>query len=295
MSDGPLVSVVATCYNGERWISGALESALGQTYRNLEVIVVNDGSSDGSAGVIARYAADTRLRTVEQENKGVAAARNKGLSLASGELVCVLDQDDLWLPGHVAAQVEFLAANAGIGAVYTGVERIDAEGSSLGERVFTGPREGNLFKTFLERGVAVPIIGTMIRRSLLEKAGGFDDKLFGKDDFDLLLRLAAETSFGFLPERLTLQRFRPGTAGQSEPMYRDSFYLADKFRKLWPEERRTIDKFEAGSRYLYGSFLLSSGRKAEAREQFSAFLRIGGVCGFPGYLKALIKYLLCYI
>ena len=295
MSAGPLVSAIVTCYNGESWISGALESALGQTYRELQVIVVNDGSSDGSAGVISRYASDKRLKIAVQENKGVAAARNKGLSLASGELVCVLDQDDLWLPGHVAAQVEFLAANPGAGAVYTGVERIDADGNSLGERIFTEPREGKLFKTFLERGVAVPIIATMIRRGLLDRTGGFDEKLFGKDDFDLLLRLAAETSFGFIPKLLTLQRFRPGTAGQSEPMYKDGFYLADKFRKLWPEERRAIDKFEAGSRYLYGSVLLGSGRKPEAREQFSAFLRMGGGVGFLTYSKALVKYLLCHV
>lgn len=290
MNAGPLVSVIVTCYNGERWIAGALESALGQTYRELEVIVVNDGSSDGSAGVVSRYAADARLRPVDQENRGVAAARNKGLSLSSGELVCVLDQDDLWLPGHVAAQAEFLASHAGFGAVYTGVERIDADGNSLGERLFAEPKEGDLFKTFLGRGVAVPLIGTMVRRRLLEKTGGFDEKLFGKDDFDLLLRLAAVTSFGFIPKLLTLQRFRPGTAGQSEPMYKDSFYLAEKFRKLWPEEKAAIDKFEAGARYLYGSFLLGSRRKTEAREQFSAFLRLR-----PLYPKALIKYLLCYV
>lgn len=286
----PLVSVIVTCYNGERWIAGALESALGQTCRDLEVIVVNDGSSDGSAEVISRFAADPRLKSVEQENKGVAAARNRGLALGSGALVCVLDQDDLWLPGHVAAQAEFMAANPGTGAVYTGVARIDADGGSLGERFFPEPREGELFRTFLERGVAVPIISAMMRRTLLERAGGFDEKLFGKDDFDLLLRLAAAAPFGFIPERLTLQRFRPGTAGQSEPMYKDSFYLAEKFRELWPGESAAIDKFEAGARYLYGSFLLGSGRKPEAREQFAAFLRLR-----PLSPRALIKYLLCYV
>lgn len=290
MSGAPLVSVVVTCHNGERWISGALESALGQTYRDLEVIVINDGSSDASSAVIARYAGDPRLKRFEQENKGVAAARNKGLSLSSGELVCVLDQDDLWLPGHMAAQVSFLAANAAIGAVYTGVTRIDAEGNVLGERIFPEPREGNLFNTFLERGVAVPIISTMMRRHILEKTGSFDEKLFGKDDFDLLLRLAGLTSFGFIPEQLTLQRFRKGTAGQSEPMYRDSFYLAEKYRKLWPGERAAIDRFEAGGRYLYGSFLLATGRKAEASWQFSAFLRLR-----PLSPKALIKYFLCHV
>ncbi len=142
MSGGPLVSVIVTCYNGESWISGALESALGQTYRDIEVIVVNDGSSDGSAAVISRFVADKRLKIAEQENKGVAAARNKGLSLASGELVCVLDQDDLWLPGHVAAQVEFLAQDElgaakndgqvfGLAAGHQRVDRDRANGCNL--------------------------------------------------------------------------------------------------------------------------------------------------------------------
>lgn len=284
------VSVVLTCYNGREWIDGAIQSVLGQTLRDLQLIVVDDGSSDGSREMASKYLPDGRVVLIAQENRGVAAARNRGLDAASGEYVCILDQDDRWLPGKLAAQAAYLDRESGVSAVYTGVERVDGAGGSLGLRSFPPPLEGDLFRAFLSRGVAVPIISVMFRRKALRDLGGFDEKLFGKDDFDLLLRLARESRIGFLPEVLTIQRFRRGTAGQSEPMHTDSFYLAEKYRRLWPDSIGLTDKFEAGARYLYGSVLLESGRKAEAREQFSALLRKR-----PLHFKAMAKYLLSYV
>lgn len=284
------ISVILTCYNGREWIGGAIESVLAQTRGDFELAVVNDGSSDDSKNIIAGYLSDKRLIYCEQENRGVANARNRGLSVTRGGYVCVLDQDDLWLPGKLEAQAGFLDREPQAAAVYTGVERIDAEGKSLGPRIFSPPLEGDLFRSFLFRGVAVPIVSVMFRREALEAGGGFDERLFGKDDFDLLLRVARSSRFGFIPETLTMQRFRPGTAGQTEPMFRDSFYLAEKFRRLWPGERRLIDEFEARARYHYGSFLMSSGRRQQAREQFRALLSIKRL-----HLKGLLKYLACYV
>jgi glycosyltransferase involved in cell wall biosynthesis len=284
------ISVILTCYNGREWIGGAIESVLAQTLGDFELAVVNDGSADDSKAVIAGYLSDKRIIYAEQENRGVANARNRGLSMTEGGYVCVLDQDDLWLPGKLEAQAGFLDREPQAAAVYTGVERINGEGKSLGPRIFQSPLEGDLFRSFLSRGVAVPIVSVMFRRGTLEGSDGFDEKLFGKDDFDLLLRIARDSRIGFIPEVLTRQRFRPGTAGQSEPMFRDSFYLAEKFRELWPGESRLIAEYEAGARYHYGSVLMSSGRRSDAREQFRALLSIK-----PLHLKGLLKYLSCYV
>lgn len=284
------ISVILTCYNGSEWIGGAIESVLSQTLGDFELAVVDDGSTDDSASVVSGYLSDKRVVYRKKDNGGVASARNLGLGITNGEYVCILDQDDLWLPGKLEAQAAFMESVDEAKAVYTGVRRIDKEGRSLGERDFPPPREGDLFRIFLARGVAVPIVSVMFRRPALEAAGGFDEKLFGKDDFDLLTRVAKGSYIGFIPEVLTLQRFRPGTAGQTEPMFMDSFYLAEKFGKLWPEERGLIGRFESGARYHYGSVLLSSGRKTEARAQFSALLRKA-----PVNIKALIKYLACYV
>ncbi len=284
------VSVVLTCYNGRAWIGGAIESVLTQTLRSLELIVVNDGSADDSRAVIAPYLADGRVVYVEQPNRGVAAARNRGLALASGEYACILDQDDRWLPDKLSVQAAYLDREGPVAAVYTGVERVDGEGKSLGPRLFPPPFEGDLFSSFMTRGVAVPIISVMFRGTALQALGGFDEKLFGKDDLDLLLRLARDARIGFIPETLTIQRFRPGTSGQSEPMHKDSFYLAEKYRRLWPGAGGLIDEFESGARYLYGSDLLASGRKADARKQFKALLRMR-----PLRPKALVKLLLSYV
>lgn len=284
------ISVILTCYNGAEWIGGAIESVLSQTLGDFELAVVDDGSTDDSASVISGYLSDKRVVYRKKDNGGVASARNLGLGITNGEYVCILDQDDLWLPGKLEAQAAFMGRMDEAKAVYTGVRRIDKEGISLGERSFPAPREGGLFETFLARGVAVPIVSVMFRRRALAEAGGFDEKLFGKDDFDILTRIAKGAYIGFIPEVLTLQRYRPGTAGQTEPMFLDSFYLAEKFLKLWPGDRELIGRFESGARYHYGSVLLGSGRKAEARAQFAALLRKD-----PVNIKALIKYLACYV
>ena len=106
----PLVSAIVPVHNGERYLGAALESIFAQRYEPLEVIVVDDGSRDGSVAVAAQFA----VRLVRQENRGVAAARNRGLAEARGDLLAFLDQDDAWPPGKLDTQVAFLAANPAV-------------------------------------------------------------------------------------------------------------------------------------------------------------------------------------
>src|SRR5512143_3730544 len=106
MSSEPLVSVVMPVYNGARYLRQALESALAQTYRPLEIVVVDDGSTDETPAILAEFG--TRIRALRQPNSGSAAARNAALDAARGELIAFLDADDLWLPQKLAVQVEYL-------------------------------------------------------------------------------------------------------------------------------------------------------------------------------------------
>jgi glycosyltransferase involved in cell wall biosynthesis len=105
----PLVSCIVPVFNGERYLAEALDSVLGQTYRALEVIVVDDGSTDGTPAVVRTFGA--RVRCVTQPNAGLAAARNRGLAAATAELVAFLDADDLWLPEKIACQMERFRAH----------------------------------------------------------------------------------------------------------------------------------------------------------------------------------------
>src|SRR2546427_4231674 len=112
----PVVSVVIPVYNGERYLADAIQSVLDQTYQNLEVIVVDDGSTDGSAAVAKRFG--DAIRYVRQANGGVCQARNTGISVARGTYLAFLDQDDLWLPDKLAVQVAYLESHPEVGAVY---------------------------------------------------------------------------------------------------------------------------------------------------------------------------------
>ena len=109
MVDAPLISCVVPVFNGERFIAETVEDILAQTYRPIEVIVVNDGSTDGTADVLARF--EGRIEVIHQDNAGQATARNRGLAAAKGEFVAFQDADDLWVPEKLEVQMERLAAN----------------------------------------------------------------------------------------------------------------------------------------------------------------------------------------
>jgi glycosyltransferase involved in cell wall biosynthesis len=102
------VSVVLTCYNGARWISSAIESILAQTYKNLELVVIDDGSTDNSKEIVSSYLCDERVRYIYQENRGFSAAVNRGIKESRGELIGFIGQDDLWLHYKLELQVEYL-------------------------------------------------------------------------------------------------------------------------------------------------------------------------------------------
>ena len=129
----PVVSVIVPVYRAERWIEGTLRSALAQTYANLEVVVVDDGSPDRCAELVAGVAAtDSRVRLIRQDNAGLSAARNAGIAAARGRYVAPLDADDLWHPSKLEEQVARFAAasreGVDLGLVYSWSEAVDEHG-----------------------------------------------------------------------------------------------------------------------------------------------------------------------
>lgn len=270
----PRVSVIMPVYNGMKYVARALESLQRQTLKDFEAVLVDDGSKDGSAEAIRPFLEDPRFRLVSKGHEGIPQTRNRALAAAGGLCLAFLDQDDLYQPRKLEAEAAVLDADPGVGAVHTGVERIDWEGKSLGPRTPPARTDGDLFDAFLDSGVAAPLLSVMVRREVYETVGPFDESLFGTDDLDWLLRVAKAARFAFVPEPLVCQRLRPGTAGQTERMYTDRFVLAGKMRRAWPERRAQIDRFENAARYMYGSFLLSRRRAEEARREFAAAWRL---------------------
>jgi len=192
----PRISVIIPVFNGEQFLGQALESVFQQDYPDLEIIAVDDGSTDGSPEILASYPV---LRTVRQENRGVAAARNAGLELARGEFIAFLDQDDLWLPGKSRRQVDFLQNHHEVEGVVVHQEMFLQPGTEkppwLRKRLLEAPHQSFVPSVFMARG------------SLFEKIGTFDETYRNGSDSDLMFRAAdAGLRIETIPEVLVRRR-----------------------------------------------------------------------------------------
>jgi glycosyltransferase involved in cell wall biosynthesis len=188
MSGGelPLVSVVIPCFNQAHFLAEAVDSALGQVYPRIEVVAVDDGSSDNSYEVAGREAG---VRRVRQPNRGVAAARNLGLAEASGNFLVFLDADDRLLPDAVRIGVEALLKRPQV-AFVAGMSRdIGSDGRELGDRRQPLVTQDHYLR-LLEDCYIWSGSSIVYRRSALEDVNGFDESLFAGDDYDLYLRIA---------------------------------------------------------------------------------------------------------
>jgi glycosyltransferase involved in cell wall biosynthesis len=165
--NAPLVSCIVPVFNGQRYLAEALDSVLRQTHRPLDVVVVNDGSSDRTREVIAAYGA--RVRCVEQPHAGLAAARNRGIAAAAGDLIAFLDADDLWLPEKIARQVDRLRARAEAEANVTYIQNFwaDEDGSR------TDPLAGPSLEPL--PGYCSPAM--LARREVFARVGPYDPAL----------------------------------------------------------------------------------------------------------------------
>src|SRR6266536_3807986 len=186
-----LVSVVIPCYNAERFVAETLDSAFTQTYLNTEIIVVDDGSTDGSAELIHAYS--NRVRAEFGPNRGASAARNRGTALARGEFIQYLDADDLLMPDAIEQRVATLR-KTGADAVYSDWERlveIEPGVFEVGDRVAQRIEDfHNIPETAMLIGFWVPPAALMYRRSLVGKVGGWQEKLAVFEDGRFLLDAA---------------------------------------------------------------------------------------------------------
>lgn len=183
----PQVSVIIPSYNCERYLAEAIDSVLAQTYQNLEIIVVDDGSTDDTAKLLQGYG--KRIRAIHQQNQGVALARNHGIQQAQGEWIAFLDADDVFLPHKLAAQITLAAEYPELGMIHSGWHRVDAQGHLL----MTVEPWHQVPKLTLESWLRwKPVLPSamLFRRWWLQQAGGFDPRFPPAEDTDLVLRLS---------------------------------------------------------------------------------------------------------
>lgn len=203
----PCVSVLMPVYEGERYLEEAIESILNQTFRDFELIVIDDGSTDGTAGIVERYRrADGRIRVFEQANHGLAATLNRGLELAQGEYVARMDADDISLPERLAVQVAFMNANRQVGICGTWVETFD----SIDLKVLRLPTDDATIRSWLLFESVLPHPSIVMRREVLLKAGlSYDETCLHAEDYDLWVRASRRTALANVSEVLLRYRLHP--------------------------------------------------------------------------------------
>lgn len=278
MNEEPLVSVVIPAYNCSRFIVAAIESVLNQTLPGLEIVIVNDGSSDTQELETALQPYLPRLRYFRQENRGPSAARNAGIQKAVGRYIAFLDSDDVWLPHHLARQVQHLEADTGIGLVYSNNSQVDEDGYKH-DAFDHVPQNGPVtLDNLLAERCTVNTSSVVVQREGLLKAGLFDEDMRRCEDFDLWLRLAnAGIQMAYDSGVQILHRLTTGLSSDRELMKRArrdvykkalaNLALTDAQKVIATSKIRELDKeieIEAAKRHLsagtYDEALAAIGR-----------------------------------
>jgi glycosyltransferase involved in cell wall biosynthesis len=197
----PLVSVIIPVFNRDWCLGEAIESVFSQTYERYELIVVDDGSTDDTGKQLSQY---KNISVITQPNRGVSAARNRGIASSRGDLIAFLDSDDLWLPEKLSVQVDYFMRHpmAEIGQTQEIWIR-------NGKRMNPGRRHIKTAGFFFERSLALCLVSpsaVMLRKQLLEKVGLFDESLPACEDYDLWLRINASIPIFLIDEPLVIKR-----------------------------------------------------------------------------------------
>ncbi len=210
----PRVSVLMPVYNAQRYLARAVESVLAQTFRNFECLVIDDGSTDESGAMLARYAArDTRMRVTTRANTGYAVALNEMLGSAAAPLLARMDADDVALPERFARQVAFLDEHRECVAVGSRVLLIDEDGAPIREMASSTTHERIDAEHMRGEGGAMIHPAAMIRAAAMRRVGGYRTERSPAEDLDLFLRLAEIGELANLPERLLEYRIHLGSVG----------------------------------------------------------------------------------
>jgi glycosyltransferase involved in cell wall biosynthesis len=213
-------------HNGAPWVLDAVTSVLAQTAGDLEVIVIDDGSTDATPAVLAALD-DPRLLIERGSRRGLTRSLARALELARAPLVARLDADDIALPDRLALQREFLDAHPDVGLLGTGAREVDVTGREIA--VVRPPTDDAAIRRELIRANPFVHSSVMMRRAALDRAGGYDESMPVAQDYDLWMRLARVTRLANLPEPLVIRRLTPGRVSA----VRDDDRLRAEARVRW--------------------------------------------------------------
>ncbi len=296
----PTVSVVIPTYNRAHLLGRAIQSVLDQTYRDFELIVVDDGSTDNTEEVVEGLS-DERVKYIRHEkNKGGAAARNTGIKAAKGQYIAFQDSDDEWLPEKLEKQMKvFETAPTEVGVVYTDMQRINKNGKP---EYWHSPRvtNGSLInpKTSDYQVMGLGIQSTLIRKDCFDKVGLFDEKFPRFIDLELFIRLSKHCHFHHIEESLVKYHATEGISSSREALFTARKLLLERYFEDVGGNR----KFLADQYFSMGMSLCSDGELTQGRKHLMKAARIypinvkylgaalASLLGQWMYNKAVISY-----
>jgi len=250
-----LISIVVPAYNSETTIAETLESAVSQTHENLEILVIDDGSTDRTAAIVEQLS-DPRLTLHRFANRGAPASRNRGIRLARGAYLSFLDTDDLWSRDKLEKQLAALEAEPRAGVAYSYVKYIDESGEVL-HRGYREPIAGNVLRPLCIRFFLQCGSNALVRREVFDQVGHFDETLEVCDDHDFYLRAAEHYRFALVPEDQIFYRLRSGSlSAQARKMRRTGHRVIRAAIERSPELRPVLrEAIAVTDGYAFGKAL----------------------------------------
>jgi glycosyltransferase involved in cell wall biosynthesis len=289
----PRVTILLTCYNHRKYLPAAVEGVRAQTFRDYEVVALDDGSTDGSREWLSEQ---PDLRPIfNAQNLGTYGTLNEGLRLASGELIAVLNDDDVWLPEKLERQVALLDAHPEVGLVHTGGHFIDGdgnrtEGNPLGFR-FPTFETGDILRGLVFENKIIAS-ASLVRRACFDAVGDFNPSYFGSGDWEMWWRICERYAAGFVDAPLTLYRVHGENASHRlERIWRDDErlreFIAERIERL---DGRIDRDAEAFNQAALGTVKMLNGKTWEARQAYRRSLKLN-----PRRPQTLLRYLATYL
>jgi len=271
-----LVSVVTATYNMAQYLGDTLDSILAQDYPAIESIVVDDGSSDDTPSILARYAKDPRVHVIRQENAGQTAAKNRGIAAARGEFVAFCDADDTWRSDKLSLQVPRFRADQRVAVVFSDMQCVDGNGHPV---PLIGPTQryrGRVTAPLLVDNF-VPFPSAVVRGAVLDELGSFDERLTMSIDYELWLRISVRYLFDFEPQPLVKYRVWEGQMSHRTGERLDNFF--NLLRRFLAEHPDSVTASEARHAWAHvhvtrGYWHARCGRRREAWRDYEQAMKL---------------------
>lgn len=233
------ISVIIPVYNGDKYINKSVDSVLGQTYQNIDIVVINDGSTDNTKVLLSEYG--DKIQVINQLNQGLSAARNAGIKNATGDYLAFLDADDYWLPEKLQSQMAFMQANPHIGFCSTQSMLVNEDYERIGTwECFRNEYDSILEQIFIKHAsIAGSGSSVIVKKEIQQQAGFFDTTLKSLEDIDMWLRYAAISDYGCVKKELSVILKRSGSmSGHLDTMRNSAIQVMKKNKNLLPSRLR---------------------------------------------------------